>query len=344
MKHIRSCSGAVLASAVLAISPPAEAEGTTLRIESNIPAMHATSISMEIFKAELARLSEGSIKVEVSAGAPRSLKETIDAVHVGNRFATWTSVGNFSRLVPEIAAVSLPFIFDNYDEARRSIAGPAGRLIATKLEAKGFIVLSWMDLGEFHVVNSKRPLKTLDDFRDLRIRVLPNAAHLATFQSLGARPVAMDFKDADAALRQGDVDGGEMDYSVAYANKYYESQKYISDTRHFLDFQVLIANKSAFASLNPMQQKAVREAATIAAFQERKILAEQEATALARLQELGARFDPLPPATRAALRRATASVVDDVRKWVGAEVVNEVLAANKAPATVNATVSKGSHR
>jgi TRAP-type C4-dicarboxylate transport system substrate-binding protein len=174
--------------------------------------------------------------------------------------------------------------------------------------------------------------------------VLPNATHLATFQALGARPVAMDFKDADAALRQGDVDGGEMDYSVAYANKYYESQKYLSDTGHFLDFQVFVANKSAFASLNPMQQKAVREATTIAAFQERKILAEQEATALARLQELGAQFDPLPPKTRAALRRATASVVDDVRRWVGADVVNEVLAANKAPATVNMTVSKGSHR
>jgi TRAP-type transport system periplasmic protein len=343
MRLIRSFAGAVLALAVPAISPSAEAQGTMLRIESNIPAQHATSLSMEIFKAELARLSEGSVEVEVFAGAPRSLKETIDAVHVGSRFATWTSVGNFSRLVPEIAAVSLPFIFDDYDEARRAIAGPVGRLIMKKLEAKGFIVLAWMDLGEFHVVNSKRPLKTPDDFKGLSIRVLPNATHLATFQALGARPVAMDFKDADAALRQGDIEGGEMDYSVAYANKYYETQKYISDTRHFLDFQVFVANKTAFASLSAMQQKAVREAATIATVQERKILAEQEATALARLQELGVQFDPLPPKTRAALRRATASVVDDVRKWVGADVVNEVLAEKRAPVSVNMSVSKGSH-
>jgi hypothetical protein len=55
-------------------------------------------------------------------------------------------------------------------------------------------------------------------------------------------------------------------------------------------------------------------------------------------------FDPLPRETRVALRRATGSVVDDVKKWVGADVVNKVLAANRVPATVKASVGKSSQR
>ena len=344
MKLIRSFAGAALAAAALAIATPAQAEVVTLRIESILPAAVTPSRSMQIFKDEVARRSGGALEVEVLAGSPRGLKEVVDAVHAGSVFATWTSVGYFSRLVPEIAAVSLPFIFDNYDDARRAVSGSVGRLIAAKLEAKGFIVLAWMDLGEFHVMNSKRPLKTLDDFKGLKLRVLPNATHLATFQALGARPVAMDFKDVEAALRQGDIDGEEMDYSVTYANKFYESQKYVSDTRHFLDFNLLVANKGAFASLDPMQQKAVREAATITTVQQNKMLTEVESKSLARLQEVGMQFDPLPAETRLALRRATASVVDDVRKWVGADVVNKVLAANKGPARVREPVGKVSHR
>lgn len=350
MKLFRSFAGVALATAALAIALPAQAQPTTLRIESILPATHASSRAMEIFKAELARRSAGTIEVEVSAGAQRGLKELIDDVHVGSIFATWTSIGNFSRVVPEIEAVSLPFVFDNYDQARRAIASPVGRLITKKLEAKGFTVLAWMELGELHVTNSKRPLKTLADFKGLSIRVLPNATHLATFQALGARPVAMDLKDVGAALRQGDIDGEEQDYVTTYANKYYESQKYLSDTRHFLDFHVLAANTRAFASLDPMQQKAVREAASIAAVQQRKISTEQEATALARLQEVGVQFDPLLPEARVALRRATASVVDDVKKWVGADVVNKVLAANRGPARVRepapvrVPVSNGSQR
>jgi tripartite ATP-independent transporter DctP family solute receptor len=300
---------------------------------------------MNILKNEAARLSGGTIEVEVAAGSPHGLKETVDAVHAGTVFGTWTSIGYFSRLVPEVAALSLPFIFDNYDEARRAVAGPVGSLIARKLDAKGFTLLSWMDLGEFHIMNSKRPLRTLADFTGLRIRVMPNSTHLATFQALGARPVAMDFKDVAAAVQQGDIDGEETDYATTHINKFYEYQKYASDTRHFLDFNVLVANKEAFAGLDPMQQKAVREAAAIAAVQQNKMLNEFEATALARIQENGMQFDRLPPETRIALRWATASVVDDARKWFGVDLVNKVLATHKGPGASRAAApNKGARR
>jgi TRAP-type C4-dicarboxylate transport system substrate-binding protein len=87
-----------------------------------------------------------------------------------------------------------------------------------------------------------------------------------------------------------------------------------------------------------MQQKAVREAAAIAAVQQHKMTTEDEVTALARLQEKGVQFDPLPPETRAALRRATAIVVDDVKKWVGADIVKGVLAAHRS--SVSAKVAR----
>jgi len=339
MKLIRSFAGAALTTAVLAIAPRTEAQETTLRVETNLPATHATSRAMEVFKDEVARLSKGSINVEVATGSPRGLKELVDAAYVGSLFATPSAIANFSRVVPETAALSLPFVFDNYDEAMRVVAGPIGRLMATKIEAKGFTVLAWMALGEFNFTNSKRPIKTLDDFNGLRIRVLPNSTHLATFQALGARAVTMDLKDVDTALRQGDVDGEEQDYDLTYSNKYYESQKYLSDTRHILEFHVFIANKRAFASLDPEQQKVVREAAKIAALHQRKIVTEVETTALARLQEVGMQFDPLPPETRLALRRATASVVEDVKKEVGADVVNKVLAASRVPVAAKLPVA-----
>jgi hypothetical protein len=61
MKLIRSFAGAALATAALTIVLPARAQVTTLQIESAIPAAHATSKSMEIFKDEVVRLSAGAI-------------------------------------------------------------------------------------------------------------------------------------------------------------------------------------------------------------------------------------------------------------------------------------------
>jgi TRAP-type C4-dicarboxylate transport system substrate-binding protein len=130
MRRIGSLGGAVLAAAVLAVAAPAAAQVATLRVESPIPAAQSTSLSMQIFKDEVVRLSEGTLEVDLLLGSPRgSLKELIDAVHVGSVFATWMSIGNFSRLVPETAVVGMPFVFENHDEARRAIvAGPAGAL------------------------------------------------------------------------------------------------------------------------------------------------------------------------------------------------------------------------
>ncbi len=186
-------------------------------------------------------------------------------------------------------------------------------------------MLAWMDLGAFHISNSKRPIKTLDDFKGLTIRVLPNATHLAMFQAIGAHPITMDFADVPRALRQGDIDGLESNYAQMNVSKYYEYQRYLSDTGHFLDFHVLAADKNAFASLDPTQQKTIREAAAIAAVRQHEISAQDEATALGWLQEKGMQFDPMNSTTRMALRRATAGVINDVRKWVGPEVVNKVL-------------------
>jgi TRAP-type transport system periplasmic protein len=332
MKLIGRFAGVVLAAAG-AIAGPAAAQDVTLKVESPLPAVLPASLSMEIFKDEVVRLSSGAIDVELTPDSPRgSVREVIDAVRGGEVFATWMSVRNFSRLVPETGVAGIPFIFENHDEARRVIvSGPAGALIASRFETKGFTVLAWLDGGAFNIANAKRPLKTLADFKDLRIAVAPNAIRQATFQALGARTVAMDPRDIDAALRQHTVDGVEQEFSVMYTSRYFESQKYIADTAHFVDFYILIANRREFAKLNPIHQRVIQEAARITSVRQHTISAEAQTTALGRLQDSGMQFDPLSTATRAALRQATAGVVEDVKKWIGADIVNKVLTANGRP-------------
>ncbi len=124
----RFSASAMLAATAFAIALPCHAHDVALRIESGIPAGHATRKSMEVFKDEVVRLSAGAMAVEVKSGSQRPLKELIDGVHVGHIFATWVSVGYFSRLVPEIAALSLPFAFEDYDGAKRAVAGRSGQL------------------------------------------------------------------------------------------------------------------------------------------------------------------------------------------------------------------------
>jgi TRAP-type transport system periplasmic protein len=332
MNLLRSFIGASVATAtaLLLAASGSHAQQVVLRMGSAFGAEHTSSKAMEIFKTEVARRSQGAIDIglfpDMQLGGA---KELIDDVRAEKLFATWVGIAFVSRLVPEIEAVSLPFVFKNYDHAMRAVDGAVGKLIEAKLSAKGFTALAWMELGARHVTNSSRPLKSPDDFKGLKIRVQPNETHMAAFRALGANPVAMDIKDVYAATRHGDIDGEENPYSVIHANKYFETQKYLSDSGHILDLIVVIANKKTLAGLPLEQQKAIRDAARVAALQQQKTAAQGEMTALSNLIAKGMQFDPIPAAMRAALRKSTASVIDSVRSRVGDALVNQVVAEGR---------------
>jgi tripartite ATP-independent transporter DctP family solute receptor len=220
-------------------------------------------------------------------------------------------------------------VLKDADHARRAVDGAVGKLIEARLIAKGFVPLGWMALGARHVTNAKRPLKTLSDFQGLKIRVQPSETHMAIFRALGANPVAMDIKDVYTALHQGDIEAQENPYYPIYSYKFYNVQKYVSDTGHIFDLIVFIASKKTFTGLPPEQQRAIRDAATAAAVQEWKMAAAVDETAFVALKANGMQFDPIPGATRLAMKKALVDVIDSARKRIGAELVDQVVAAGR---------------
>jgi tripartite ATP-independent transporter DctP family solute receptor len=315
----------VLLGATIAATPTHAQE--KIRIAGNFATEHSSSVAMELFKSEVARLTNNQLTVDIfPAMQLGGAKENVDGVRAGTIFMTWVGAAFLTRLVPELEAVSLPFLFDSREAAFKVIDGPVGDLLDEKLGAKGFVSLGWMELGSRNVTNSKRPIKTLADLKGLKIRLQPNETHLATFRALGANALAMDVKELYSALQQGVVDGEENPYAIIAANRYFEVQKYVSDTGHFFDFISIIANKRQFDAMKPETQKAVRAAMAAAVTQQRKAAAEADKAALEMLKSKGMQFDAISPAARAEMREAAKSVIEAVRKRAGEELTDRVLA------------------
>ncbi len=305
----------------------ASAQTQTLRIAGNFAADHSSSKAMEVFKTELKRLSGGTLEVDLFPSMQLGgAKENVDAVRAATIFGTWVGTAFVSRLVPEIEAVSLPFVFETREDAFRVVDGPVGTLLDKKLGDKGFTALGWMELGARHLTNNRRPIKTAEDFKGLKIRLQPNETHLATFRAFGSNPVAMDVKELYSALQQGVVDGQENPYPIIVASRYFEVQKYLSNTGHFFDFIVLLANKKQFEALSADHKAAVAGAAKAALLVQRKMAAESDSVARAELTAKGMQFDEMTPEALAELRKVSAPVVDSVKKRAGADLVEQVIA------------------
>jgi tripartite ATP-independent transporter DctP family solute receptor len=312
--------------AALALAVPAQAQSVSLTIASGIPADHTSTKALGFFKDEVARRSRGSLDIELAPGAQLGgPAELVQKLRAGSIFGAWVGSAYFARLVPEMEAVNLPFVFKDYEGAIRTVEGPVGRVIESKVEVKGFVLLAWMEFGARSVANAKRPIRTVDDFKGLKLFVSPAETFQATFRALGATPILIQTPDVPTALRQGDIDGVEVPYSIINGYRYHEQTKYLSDTNHVMDLIVLVANRNVFRSLTPAQQTIVKDAAKLAAVRQRKMADAWEAAALAALKADGVQFDPISAETRAAMRKATAPVISRVKTTIGTDLVDRVI-------------------
>jgi tripartite ATP-independent transporter DctP family solute receptor len=312
-----------LALSTLAIVPATAAQ--KLRFAGNFPPEHPATRAMEVFKKEVEAASNGELEVDIfPAMQLGGASENVDQVRSGTIFAMIASIAYFTRITPEFEAISLPFIFENRVQAFKLVDGPVGDALNKKLGEKGFINLGYMELGFRHVTNSVRPIKSLDDFKGLKIRLQPNEVHLATFRALGASPVAMDIKELYSALQQGVLDGQENPYDTIYTRRFHEVQKYLSNTGHFYDFINVVANKRIYDRLSEPHRKAVDQAMQKAVAWQRAEAERLDLEWRDKLLKLNMQYDEISPEVRAQLRQATASVVDGVKSRIGAEFVEMV--------------------
>jgi tripartite ATP-independent transporter DctP family solute receptor len=326
MRHVRPAL-AGLCLGLAAAAAPVSAQ-TVLRVAGNFPEEHTATGAMEVFKEEVERLTDGAITVQnFPAMQLGGAQENVDQVRSGAIFAVFTSIAYFTRSVPELEAVSLPFLFDDREQAFAVMDGPVGEVMDEALQGAGFTNLGYMELGFRHATNSARPLTTLEDFEGLDIRLQPNEVHLDTFRAIGANPQPLDISELYSALQQGVLDGQENPYNIIYTRRFFEVQQYLSDTGHFFDFINVVANADAFAALGAQEQEAVRAAMRTAVEWQRAEAAALDLSFRDRLVEAGMQFDPLSDEERARLREATQGIAEDLKSRVDPEVIDMVLGA-----------------
>jgi TRAP-type transport system periplasmic protein len=318
-------------AALLTRSPQVRAQApTVLRIAGNFTPDHSSSVAIAGFKKEVEAASNGKLVIEVFDNMQLGgAQENVTQTRAGTIHMTWVGMAFLSRTVPELEAVSLPFLFPSREVAYKVMDGPVGDLVDQKLADKGFVPLGFMELGARQVTNSVRPIKTMADLKGLKIRLQPNETHLATFRALGANPLAMDIREVYSAMEQRVIDGHENPYNLILASRFFEVQKYVSNTSHFFDFIAVVANKRRMDSLPAEHRQIILAAMEKAVAAQRAVAAKSDTDALNELRSKGMQFDPMPESERDAMRQATAGVIDDIKKRVGAALVDQVQDAVK---------------
>jgi len=207
--------------------------------------------------------------------------------------------------------------------------GEVGKDIFKILSTKDVVPLAWGENGFREISNSKHPIKSPEDLKGLKIRVVGSPLFLQTFTALGANPTQMSWADAQPALSTGAVDGQENPLTIFTAAKLNNvGQKYVTLWGYVADPLIFVVNQEVWKSWTPEDQQAVRDAAQQAAKEE---LALARKDLVKDVQGMGVTVTELSPDEKKAFQAATKPVYDKWKSHVGAALVTkaETAVANR---------------
>jgi tripartite ATP-independent transporter DctP family solute receptor len=283
---------ALVLAGLFAVAQMAGAQAIKLRMAhsgAEAETQHAAALE---FAKQVKSRTNGQIEVQVFAGSALGNDNTaIAGVRGGTIDLATSGTPYYTGMVGRMNVLDLPYMFTSAEHAYKVLDGAIGRGLLDELEAHNLKGLAYWEVGFRSLTNSKRPVRTPDDIKGLKVRTTPNPAHLKAFQIFGATPTPMPLAEVFPALENKAIDGQENPVGIVRGNKFNEVQKYMSMTRHAYTAMPVVMNKAKFAALAPAQQQALIDSALAAGTFQRELIKKNEASDIAYLRAQGMQIE-----------------------------------------------------
>ncbi|WP_445010803.1 TRAP transporter substrate-binding protein [Vreelandella stevensii] len=295
-RHALVTAMSAVATASIALHAQA---ATDISLGHTLSSTSHYSVGAKAFKETLERLSDGAFTVtEHASGSLGGEREMIEGLQIGTVDVVITSSGPLGNFVPETYVLDLPFLFENYDQARCVLDSEIGDELLEKMSDHDLVGMAWSENGFRHLTNSQREVASPEDANGLRVRTMENAVHQEAFRQLGARPTPMAFPELFTALQQGTVDGQENPITVIVATNFWEVQDYLSLTGHVYSPAIVLGSPILLDGLSDEERDWFMQAAAASVDATREEVSRLEREGVALLESNGMQvktdIDPAP--------------------------------------------------
>jgi len=293
------------------------------KLASVLPESHPVHQALVFFADELARKSNGDIKVTLfPAGQLGQEADYIQAIKIGSLEFSKVSSGPLGQYAPTLQVVSLPLIWRDLDHQHKVLQGQVGKRLMNDLDKAGFKGLVFMDAG-FRSITAKKPIYTPADLKGLKIRVMQSKPLIDTINALGATAVPMGQSEVYSALQTNVIDGWENNEPTVLSFNMQEVAKYFSYTRHSSIPDILIMNKKLFDGLPKNIQTMIEETAFEAMQKHNQLWGEMIDKNVAELKAKGMIFNEVKDITE--FQKACAGVWKEFEPIVGKDLIDAIV-------------------
>ena len=235
---------------------------TVLKLGHGLETAHPIHKSIEHMKERLEALSGGSVTIDIyPSGVVGNEVASIEQLQNGSLAMTSQSVAAMENFIPSMATFSLPYVFRDSDHFWKVLDGDVGRELMEKGEKKYLHGLCYFDSGSRNFYTIDKPIRTPDDLKGMKIRVMNSPTAINMIKTLGGSPTPIAFSELYSALAQGTVDGAENNPPSFYYKQHFKVCKHFSKDGHTRVPDILLMSSKVWDQLSPEQQGWVAQAA-----------------------------------------------------------------------------------
>ena len=302
-----------------------ESTNKVLYLAHNLPQTHPVHKGILEFQKALDMNSGGALKVRIFPdGQLGSEREVLELLQIGSVAATKVSAATLSNFVPEYHLLGIPYLFRDKQHLFDVLEGPIGKSILEKGSKFWLRGLCYYDAGSRSFYTSDKAIRTPEDLKGLKIRVMNNQMAINMVNSMGAAATPLSYSELYTAIQQGVVDGAENNPPSFVSSNHYEISKYYTLDQHSSVPDVLLIGTKYWDKLSEEEKIWVQEAADASARAQKKFWNESVENSMRIAKEAGVEI--IIPDKSLFAEKSKSVVEDFVVKYPEmAEMVNQII-------------------
>jgi len=310
---------ATLTVPLATLSGVAFAQDKTFVMKITLPTVNDPSSAFaKNFADAVERESGGRIKTEIyPASQLGSIARQIEGTQFGSIQCAIIPPEFFVGVDERFEVLASPGLVDGVEHANRLANDPQTQKLVLALGADKGLHGVGLFLNGVSSVIAKKPVRSLADFKGMKIRTLASKFQTEPISRLGATPVVMTLADVIPALQQGTIDGSIGSIVVFTPMHFQDAAKFVTETGQPPVFVAVEISKKWYDTLPADLQKIVDSAAAKEAAAIHPKMLELYNNARKGWTDIGGELISLPKDDQSSLMRQFSSAIDDVVKSNG---------------------------
>ncbi|GAC1542208.1 MAG: TRAP transporter substrate-binding protein [Candidatus Velthaea sp.] len=212
--------------------------------------------------------------------------QMLQAARAGAQELVISSTPPMVATIKEFEFFDAPFLFDNIEHANKAIA-TIGDAFHALLPAHDLVGLTFLSMQERDIFSAGRPIRTLEDMKNLKIRVIQSPGYVESYRALGANPTPMPYGQLYLALKEKTVDAAENTSPQFFQDKFVELCRTFTLNRTHITAANIVAGKWFWDSLDAKTKVVFQDAAHKAAVYDTQIFVAETQTYLDKMKGAG---------------------------------------------------------